>query len=471
MSNGLFTNAPQVTVQDLLQQRSKRQADLQAQLMAAAGQGAKDPQKAQMFTLLGSGIGRAIAGAVGDDPQMEAAQAREAEQESLQKQWSTVMTEGTGQDKMKLGAALAAKGYAEGAELFKLGQAEVKEQQAKIAEQKRRETLVAQAEQLGLENTVDLLQGGGDLDEAAKQIRKLEEKQVIATGGRRGRIELSRNYGKTGTFIAKIQRGDYDHMSDDIFVEMLQGREADLKPFTLPDGTIGFKRIDQQGLVYEEDSGSWVNASDLGLSLAPQKVETVTQMDKITESMVDVEVENYGEVHTKATDAKNLLELNYASQAMVDQGIITGRFGQVGLEARKVLKNMGMTDSQTNELVANTEAFFKFRGRAVAEIIKAFGAGTGLSDKDREYAEGIAGGSHVLEKESINKLLELERFYANKAIKANNDIVDRLGKLAGNKWEHAESFYIKTPVIPKAPAAPAVSPALSPAAQSYLQTQ
>jgi hypothetical protein len=240
-------------------------------------------------------------------------------------------------------------------------------------------------------------------------------------------------------------------MDSTLFVDALKGIEADLKPFKDAEGKTKFFKVDGSGKVYDPNAKQWVEASSLELTMAPQLTQEVEQLsDYITKTLIDTELTTYGEVHTKATDAQRLLSLNYVSQGMLKQGLVTGKFGEFSLGARKVLSSLGLATEEQDELIGNTEAFFKFRGRAVAEIIKAFGAGTGLSDKDREYAEGIAGGSIVLEEISIAKLLELERTYAYMAIDANNDVVDRLVKVSGDDgWKRAGDFYLEAPVRPE----------------------
>ena len=79
---GLFTQGP--SVQDLLTQRNKRAGDLQQQLMMQAAQGARNPAKMRAVSLLGSSLGRALAGGMGgQDKQREALAAQEASQAAL----------------------------------------------------------------------------------------------------------------------------------------------------------------------------------------------------------------------------------------------------------------------------------------------------------------------------------------------------------------------------------------------------
>ena len=474
MAQGLFTAG--TSVEELLAKRNTRANELQQSLMANAAQGAARPMEAQAYSLLGSSLGRALAGKMGGgDEAMAKLKAKEAEQKRLQGEFGRELMSGTPESNIQMGGELIKMGYVDkGGELLKKGQTDLVAKQAKLKEQQRREALVSAATKLKLTSTIELLNNGGDLDEAADTIRSQEEIRISETKGRSGKVVLSGKYNKGSEFIKRVQNGEFDSMDSTLFVDMLKGVEADLKPFKSPDGETNFFRVDSAGKVFEPNSQKWVEASSLELSMAPQLTQEVTQMDYITKSMLDTELKTYGEVHTKATDAQRLLQLNYVSQDMVDKGLVTGKFGELSLQTRKALGAFGLSTDEQDEMVGNTEAFFKFRGRAVAEIIKAFGAGTGLSDKDREYAQGIAAGDIALEKNSINRLLELERTYANMAIDQNNSVVDRLVSISGNdNWKNSTDFYLEAPARPDTVdpvASPASPTVLSPAAQLILDS-
>jgi len=119
--------------------------------------------------------------------------------------------------------------------------------------------------------------------------------------------------------------------------------------------------------------------------------------------------------------------------------------GQAKLNVIKALESVGLAPEEATQLASNTEAFFAYRGRAVAEIITAFGSGTGLSDKDREYAQKIAAGEISMTRESIDKLLEIERRHSRNNIIANNEAVKRMIELGGGDIKAAEKFYLPVP--------------------------
>ena len=80
---GLFTAG--TSIEELLDKRRTRANALQQSLMANAAQGAARPMEAQAYSLLGSSLGRALAGSMeGSDKQMDALKAKNAEQKIAQ---------------------------------------------------------------------------------------------------------------------------------------------------------------------------------------------------------------------------------------------------------------------------------------------------------------------------------------------------------------------------------------------------
>lgn len=78
--------------------------------------------------------------------------------------------------------------------------------------------------------------------------------------------------------------------------------------------------------------------------------------------------------------------------------------------------------------VASTEAYFAGIGQQVAERITAFGAGTGLSDADREFAKSIAGGNPVTTAEGIRRIIRINNESARNVINKYNTERERLGQ-------------------------------------------
>ena len=128
---GLFTQGP--SVDDLLEQRNKRATDLQRQLMANAGNRARDPAKAQAISFLGSTLGRALGNTSGGaDAEMEKLEARNEQQKAMQQDFAT-SSQGTGEEQKALAERLfKANFYQEASLVAKNAKATLAEEAAAI---------------------------------------------------------------------------------------------------------------------------------------------------------------------------------------------------------------------------------------------------------------------------------------------------------------------------------------------------
>ena len=456
-TQGLFTKGP--TVEDLLEKRNKRATDLQQTLMANAGKRARDPAKAQAISFLGSTLGRALGNASGgEDTILAKRRADIAQQEEMQTKFGNEYTGKNPETQLKLANELMQMGYVEsGKQLFDIAQAgftKQKEDKAasdlKIKEQARREQLEATARKLGLPSLADDLRLGSDMDDAAAIIAEKEKVTMLAGGNRKTRAGMARQHGKSPEYIKEVLAGKHDDVSDEMFIKALEGKEAKLVNYKNSNGGIQLYRVDNEGKVWNNPTQSWVYPSELGLSAAPKQTqEIVPMLDTITAALVGAEVENYGELNTRAYKAVDGIYINDQSMDIFDKGIILGKFGEMRLQIAKGLEALGMSSERANEVTANTEAYLAYRGNAVANIIQAFGAGTGLSDQDRKYATAMAGGEIEMSALAVKKILEIERKMYINHIELNNEAVSRMiGRTKGasaDKKKLALSYYIAIP--------------------------
>jgi len=110
-------------------------------------------------------------------------------------------------------------------------------------------------------------------------------------------------------------------------------------------------------------------------------------------------------------------------------GVISGKAAEFKLGAAKALKAVGLIggdDSDTDELIANTETYISNAGNLVARVIKEFGAGTGLSDADRDFAQGIVAGRINLDAKSMKRLIKLQARAVRRQIKEHNKKLSKL---------------------------------------------
>jgi hypothetical protein len=129
--------------------------------------------------------------------------------------------------------------------------------------------------------------------------------------------------------------------------------------------------------------------------------------------------EEFVGMSTNARSAVSTLEqLNEIEPLTKSPAFISGTLGDARLTVAKALGLPGVEETQT---------YFAAVGRQVGENIKMFGAGTGLSDADREFAKQMAAGSIELTPQSIQKIIRINRRVSETVIRNYNK---RRGELA-----------------------------------------
>ena len=329
--------------------------------------------------------------------------------------------------------------------------AQMQAQQTKILEDRRRENLIKQAEQLGLENTAELLRNGGSMDEAAKQIRSQEEKQIVAKQGRTGKVALARSRNAGDTIIQSITKGEYDSLSNEEFLEVISGQKAELKIYQGSDGVSKPYRVNEAGKVFNKDTETWVFPSELGLTQSAQVTKTITDADKLSGVLKEKAAEDFLELNKKGREAIGVLQTNQQSQSLVEEGLITGFGGPFLLGMARLGKQLGVVPESVEDSVVATETFIATRGKQVLNILStgAVGAGTGISDKDVQFLKEIAAGAITLDEGTIRRLLRIEEAAARYAIEESNNRLELLKEFV-NKDEDpsiVDSLFIPLPEV------------------------
>ena len=259
---------------------------------------------------------------------------------------------------------------------------------------KQREQLIAQATKLKLPETAEMLRGGGDIEIATKQVLEAEERSIISKQGRKGKIAVAQSKNAGQPVYDAIKNGDYDNISDTLFLEQMKGEKADLKVFqqTIEGRPVSKPfRINEAGKVWDSTVSKWVNPSELGLTQAPQITQVLSEANTITNALTDGATKNYLELNEAANTASEILTLNTRSKQIMNEGIKTGFGAEFRLNAARLAKELGLVPQSMDD-VAATEEFVAIRARQLMKLLPAFGAGSGISDRDVDIARGIAGG-------------------------------------------------------------------------------
>ena len=108
---------------------------------------------------------------------------------------------------------------------------------------------------------------------------------------------------------------------------------------------------------------------------------------------------------------------------LLDSGeVITGAVAKPELYIKAVAKDFGVGEFPD---VATTQEYIANAGRQVGQVITLFGAGTGLSDKDREFAEKIAGGDISVPRKALKRIVQAARDTIERETKAYDARIQR----------------------------------------------
>jgi hypothetical protein len=102
--------------------------------------------------------------------------------------------------------------------------------------------------------------------------------------------------------------------------------------------------------------------------------------------------------------------------------VISGKIAKPELFMKAVAQDLGLGEFPD---VATTEEYIANAGRQVGQIIKLFGAGTGLSDADREYAQQIAGGNISIPGDALMRIVKAARDTVKREVRAYDDRIRR----------------------------------------------
>lgn len=165
-----------------------------------------------------------------------------------------------------------------------------------------------------------------------------------------------------------------------------------------------------------------------------------------------------------AQGAATILETNQTGRSILNSGAITGTGANFLVGFNNALKQAGI-DAGYADAAANSQAYAAAMGANVGQLIKQFGAGTGLSDADREFAMQMAGGKITLTEQALRKILDINDKAANKVIDTHNR------KYSGVKTNIPLTVEKPAGAAPPPPSAASQIPTGAPAANLNQQRQ
>ena len=274
---------------------------------------------------------------------------------------------------------------------------------------------------------------------AAQQLRQLGESEKTKAQTQRFRTSLiSRNEALGGrniigglAVLAKEEVKKLSGLSDDQFNDVISGLEADDKAFTDANGNVVVKRVlknfGKVEEIQEDGSTKWVTAESIDLLPAPALTKDVGRANQLSVELTKNGVKRFTDVTEAAQTAYRTLSVNEDRLKTIDAGVLTGGnlaelTGQalITLAASVGVELDGTEDAQRAQLLVAQGV------ESVGALITLFGAGTGLSDADRKYAQMGAGSELELTVENIRELIKTANRKARDQIKLHETIYNNL---------------------------------------------
>ena len=322
-----------------------------------------------------------------------------------------------------------------------LRQQQLEEAENKAKEQafiNRKVSLASTAKNLGLDdlaNRISTVTSTEELRDIATEMRKAEfDKLPSLTPLQRKR--LARASGITDDEFDSL---DLANVPDGAFNNIVSGQEGDLKAF-LDGADVKLYRENKFGRVYDINTKQWKDAEELGLEQAPPQVQRVENITSgMAEELSKIGAKSFADAHEKARKAADALGSVNRTLPTVDN-MFTGAFAEQKLNVARYARSFGI-NAVDPERITDTESYIAESGRRVAEYITNLGAGTGLSDADREYAEKVVAGNITADREALKRLLTVIKQDAERKITRFNTLKQNVSKKLGSGGSAALAFY------------------------------
>ena len=312
-------------------------------------------------------------------------------------------------------------------------------------------------------NQTDLaerIQGVTDPEELrtiATEIRKTEVNRM-PTQNPLVRKQMARAAGITDESFAEL---DLAKAPDSVFTDYITGQKGKME-FFLQDGKLVDYRVNETGLVWDRDTDRWSEASQLGLQPAPPQVQKVQNITAgMGDELAKAGAKSFSELAENAAKAADALSSINRSMPNLNN-MFTGAGAEIKLNVVRYAETLGIPLADPSSIV-DTEAYIADSGRRVAQYIVNLGAGTGLSDADRTYAERVVGGDITANIGTLKRLLEDMGKGARNNIEKYKKIRGRVKASLGESGEAALAWFPEDFYVDDGPA-----PTRSKAAQSFL---
>lgn len=337
----------------------------------------------------------------------------------------------------------------------------------------RKAQVKTQAENLGLDDVAAQIENVTDAKELGDLVGTMVDYRLknLPTQTPAQRKQLARQRGISDKLFAELGLAK---APDQVFNDVLTGQRGGDIEFFLKDGKVLPFRT-EGGQVYDRENNTWTSAQQLGLRKPPPEIQKIENISgTMAEEIMGQGVERLSDGLDAANKAVTSVESIDTSLENIDN-MYTGYGATFRMDVARAARVAGIDISAADQ-IENTEQYASLAGARVADYITNLGAGTGLSDADREFAQKVVAGDIGMSTETMRRLLTTIRKQNVRTINQYNSLRSTVeDKLTGSE-KAAMAFYplvdmpperVEPEVTPTGPFEPV--PGLSDEANLYLQ--
>ena len=292
----------------------------------------------------------------------------------------------------------------------------------------RKVAMATRADNLGLPDVATSIRAAPDddaLNAIAKDLRKTEVER-LPTQTPAQRRQMANRAGISNEEFAKAGLGK---ATDAFFNAYITGEKGKTEAWMDSTGEIQAVRFSNSGKAWDDTKQMFVEPSELGLTQPAPSVQKVIDVSgKLIEKLNDESVTDLVNFRDKARVAKDTLMLLDRQLERIEGGMPTGIAANISVGLKKVGQLMGMP---YDPALISAEEYMMEVATLVKQEIKAFGSGTGLSDKDLDFTRVMVAGDITQQAEALESILKKFRDAAIGTLSTYNGLVEQTSKSVG----------------------------------------
>lgn len=161
--------------------------------------------------------------------------------------------------------------------------------------------------------------------------------------------------------------------------------------------------------------------------------------EKFAGALAEKRVDMLAKSFESAQNAGKSLQALDMSKQQLDAGIKSGSLAKIDLALGKLGETFGVQRDPTN---SNTEAYMAAIAQQVAQFVKNFGAGTGISNTDLEFALRSMGGDVGTSAAALQQILQMAKVGATNVLFSHQRLYDAQKGATGTIPEDLLSFEV-----------------------------